>query len=150
MIYFIQAEKTGLIKIGYSNNPKERCFILKSSNADNLCILKIIEGNSRGESELHKKFRKFRHHNEWYYPNKEILNFIAETDSYLLGNNFENELEVDGERPIIYDIEQPIICQCCQIPMQLKSKDRYKDWYECPKCENIICVYNSFDDFVEH
>lgn len=150
MIYFIQAEKTGLIKIGYSNNPKERCFILKSSNADNLCILKIIEGNRRGESELHKKFRKFKHHNEWYYPNKEILNFIAETDSYILKEDLECELEEDYEKSIINDIEQPIKCPSCQIPLQLKSNERYKDWYGCPKCEYILCVYHSFADFVEH
>ena len=77
MIYFMQAEKTGLIKIGYSKNPKERCFILKSSNADNLCILKIIEGNSRGESELHKKFSKYQHHGECG-PHLDLRRGVAE------------------------------------------------------------------------
>ena len=43
MLYFIQAKKTGLIKIGFSTNPKDRCSILKSFNADKLRILKIIE-----------------------------------------------------------------------------------------------------------
>jgi len=150
MLYFIQAKKTGLIKIGFSTNPKDRCSILKSFNADKLRILKIIEGNSRGEYDLHKRFRKYRHHNEWYYPNQEILDFIAKTDSYILKEDLECELEEDYKKHIINHKEQPIKCPSCQIPLLIKSNERYKDWYECPKCEYIVCVYHSFRDFLEH
>ena len=146
MLYFIQAKKTRLIKIGFSTNPKDRCRILKSFNADSLRILKIIKGNRTGENDLHKRFRKYRHHNEWYYPNQEILDFIEETDSYILKEDLECEIEEDYRN----HKKQHLKCPSCQIPLQLKSKERFKDWYECPKCEYNACVYHSFKDFVDH
>jgi len=76
--YFIQGEKTELIKIGISvkNCPCSRYAALQASSPDKLLILGIIRGNH--ERKLHKMFLEYWSHGEWFYPNPKLLDFISE------------------------------------------------------------------------
>ena len=75
-IYFLYAEKANAIKIGYSVNLEERFTEIQSHNAEDLDLLKVVSGDLQWEKALHKQFRKYRLHHEWYVLNTELLDLI--------------------------------------------------------------------------
>ena len=76
MIYFIKALNSGLIKIGYTKNVGERVASLRSNSPEELHILKITEGDIEDEKRIHNKFKHFNERNEWFRPEKSLLDFI--------------------------------------------------------------------------
>ena len=81
-VYFFQAKMTGRIKIGHSVNPYYRLETLRSMNQDSrIKILLLIGGDRKKESELHRKFKKYHHHGEWFEPSQEILGYIENYSS---------------------------------------------------------------------
>ena len=77
-VYFIQGKITGYIKIGFSTNSLARIQILRKSNGEELEILHIIKDTSRQqEKDLHKKFKQYHLHDEWYRPGEKLLTFIT-------------------------------------------------------------------------
>ncbi len=57
MIYFIQAGKNGPIKIGKSENPKERLSQLQTANYQKLILLWILpENDAWTEDSVHEMF----------------------------------------------------------------------------------------------
>ena len=76
-IYFIQADN-GLIKIGFSGDPKRRLKGLKTMCPIGLELLAVFEGSTGEEEKLHERFKKHRVHGEWFKPRKIILKYINE------------------------------------------------------------------------
>jgi len=76
-VYFIQAGQNGPIKIGYTKNYKARIQFGQTFNHNKLRFLKIIQADISLESELHRKFSKYRIRGEWFEPSKEILDYVA-------------------------------------------------------------------------
>src|SRR5260370_13196069 len=80
MIYFVQANKLKLIKIGRTNatNLIERLKMMQIGSPDRLTILATIDNDFDygGESKIHKKFKYLKEYGEWYRPEKELLDFI--------------------------------------------------------------------------
>ena len=76
MTYFIQGEKTGLIKIGTSNNPMHRLMELQIGSPDTLIMLKYVDSLTYPETELHQRFKHLRRHGEWFYPDPDLTRFI--------------------------------------------------------------------------
>lgn len=76
MIYFIQREDNGYIKIGYSKDVPTRMLSLRMYTR--LTLLGQCEGDVEFEQGLHRKFNKFRVHGEWFHPSPGILDFIAQ------------------------------------------------------------------------
>ena len=76
MIYFIQSDENGLIKIGSSTDPERRLRELQTSSNAPLRILLTLPGTSEEEALLHERFRNYRQQGEWYLPLKELLDFI--------------------------------------------------------------------------
>lgn len=76
-IYFIQCE-TGEIKIGSANNVRKRLAILQIGCPFKLILLKTIRIRDCNltETDLFKKFKKYRKFGEWFHPVAEILKFI--------------------------------------------------------------------------
>ena len=82
-VYFIQEENNGLIKIGYSDNPKDRLRSLQVSSPNKLKIIKVVDGNFDRERFIHYKFSKFSVRGEWFSPNSELVEYINNLeDSY--------------------------------------------------------------------
>jgi len=80
MIYFIQAGKNGPIKIGYTKNKqtfKTRLKTLQIANPEKLRLRCLIKGSMTAEHSLHRKFRHFYIHGEWFQPNKILLTHIT-------------------------------------------------------------------------
>lgn len=75
-IYFIQGERTRLIKIGVANNYRARFNDIQVYCPDKLILLAVRRGSLTDEQNLHKRFAEFRQHGEWFLPAEPILTFI--------------------------------------------------------------------------
>lgn len=67
-IYFIQAESSGLVKIGWATCPKTRMAQMQAHGPLKLLLLHSEPGNGREEAELHRQFTADRQHGEWFAP----------------------------------------------------------------------------------
>jgi hypothetical protein len=74
LVYFIQSERGGPIKIGRSTRRSisARLSTLRSSSPANLVVRRLLEGGAQAERELHERFSAFRLHGEWFHPDAEI------------------------------------------------------------------------------
>jgi hypothetical protein len=78
MIYFIQDEATGLIKIGRSVRPiEERIKELQTGCPGKLTMLATIEEDESSERELHEVFAEDRVGGEWFRPSSYLLRTMA-------------------------------------------------------------------------
>ena len=83
MIYFIQNTETKHIKIGYSDNVRNRLSDLQISSPHELTILTICEGGIELEKELHNKFNDYYVRGEWFNPSEELINYVNEFPPYV-------------------------------------------------------------------
>jgi hypothetical protein len=76
LTYFVQGEKTGLIKIGvtWGNCPCHRIKAMQIGSPDLLSVLGVLIGNH--EKKLHKQFLSMWSHGEWFQPDATLLDFI--------------------------------------------------------------------------
>ena len=77
MIYFIRAEITKKIKIGFTTKSiSERMYPMHSISPDSLTFIGGMAGGKVEEKRLHQKFKSLHSHAEWYNESKELLHFI--------------------------------------------------------------------------
>ena len=80
MIYFVQGQRTQLVKIGYSTNKdtfKKRLSQLQCQNADTLVVLRTMAGGRLTESALHLKHKGARVQGEWFKFSASLKRDIA-------------------------------------------------------------------------
>jgi hypothetical protein len=65
-LYFIQADKTGLIKIGRSKHPKKRLKELQTGCGTKLKLIAVFEGKGSYETTMHDKLKPWRKKGEWF------------------------------------------------------------------------------------
>ncbi len=65
-LYFIQSNKTGLIKIGRAKNPHKRIRELQTGNGEELRLIAYFKGWAWRERDLHELLKDFRLHGEWF------------------------------------------------------------------------------------
>lgn len=97
IVYFIQGEKTKLVKIGKTSNTiPERLAKLQTGSPDKLRLIGICFGPTCTERMLHNKFKEHRRHGEWFFPSSELTRFVevncfkninAADSAYLLCNS---------------------------------------------------------------
>lgn len=75
MIYFIQGERTKLVKIGRSAHLTKRLMTLQTGSAEWLTCLAVIE-NVDSEAWYHERFEAARVHGEWFEPTEQLMTFI--------------------------------------------------------------------------
>lgn len=75
-IYFIQSENNDLIKIGFTVDLNRRIKMLQNMSPVKLKLLGSQKGSINDERKLHKRFKKYRSHGEWFEPKKIIINYI--------------------------------------------------------------------------
>jgi hypothetical protein len=75
MVYFVQGEKTGLIKIGKSSNFTRRLANLRNGGPDRLTCLAVIV-RAYDDTVYHDRFSNDRVHGEWFKPSEKLMNFI--------------------------------------------------------------------------
>lgn len=81
LIYFIQNKETKNIKIGYSVNTLNRLSSGQSFSAEDLILLVEIEGVTKDEKALHKRFSHLRIKREWFKPGQDLLEYIDEINN---------------------------------------------------------------------
>lgn len=78
VIYFLQVEGGGPIKIGFTcANPADRAKALQRSSPYLLTWIGYFPAASTIEAELHKLFASDRIRSEWFHPTQRIYDFIA-------------------------------------------------------------------------
>lgn len=75
MIYFLQGEQTGLIKIGKSANVADRLMKLQIGSPDLLTCLAVIE-KENDDAKYHTRFRHDWVRGEWFKPSEKLRAFI--------------------------------------------------------------------------
>lgn len=76
-VYFIRDAVLPKVKIGHSWSPTHRMRTLKSELRRDLQLLKTLPGGRTEESELHKRFKEYRLHGEWFELSDAIVRFIG-------------------------------------------------------------------------
>lgn len=76
MIYFVQAEEHGFIKIGTTSNMRKRYDQLKKSVGWDLTLLGMMEGGFNEEQAIHRRFTAFRAVGEWYNDDPAVMDYI--------------------------------------------------------------------------
>ncbi len=67
MIYFIGEDHgDNPIKIGYTNNVKQRLAQLRTSTHEDIKILATLEGDFSVEKKIHKSLSEYRVNREWF------------------------------------------------------------------------------------
>jgi len=129
-LYFIQCGNDGPIKIGISSNTDKRLFELEPFSPYELRILKIVKNGGQGlERKLHKKFADLRLKNEWFEPDKKLLEYIK-------------NLKTQPKRSIVKSVEEQINSAEIQI-IANKAIERYErtihhDIKEGMGCKDIV------------
>ena len=79
MIYFLQAEVIGRIKIGYAaaDRLEHRISCLRVASPVPLKLLGAIRGNRAKERRLHLRFADARVCGEWFEPSPVLARYIA-------------------------------------------------------------------------
>ena len=75
-VYFIQGSKSGLIKIGHSQDPRARHKTLRTMGGEPIVLLAYTPGARQAETELHQRFQQQRRHGEWFSPSPELLEIV--------------------------------------------------------------------------
>ncbi len=78
-VYFVQAERLGLIKIGVATDVMSRLRSLQACSPDRLVLLGLLRCHNfgRSEKEIHARFEAFRAHGEWFFPDDSLLTWIG-------------------------------------------------------------------------
>lgn len=76
LVYVIQGEKTGLVKIGSTLDVSQRLAAHQCGSPDRLCVLWSGAGGSKAESAAHRALIASRSHGEWYRPTTAVLRLI--------------------------------------------------------------------------
>lgn len=77
MIYFIQAEDGGHIKIGTTIRLSARLKQLCNDHGTGLRVLAVTDGTFDTEKTLHQRFAHLRVVNEWFEPGDDLIGFIV-------------------------------------------------------------------------
>lgn len=77
-VYFIQADGSGSIKIGYTKHLNSRVKGLQTSSPVPLKLITSMKGGRSIERALHARFSDLRIRGEWFRPDPELLKYIEE------------------------------------------------------------------------
>lgn len=73
VVYFVQPDSSGPIKIGFARNMAKRLVNLQSGNHERLVVRATTLGTQADERAYHARFAEYRLHGEWFSPHPEIL-----------------------------------------------------------------------------
>lgn len=78
MIYFVEADGAGAIKIGFvaGEDAADRVRDLQTGSPVPLRLLGTMPGTLQDENDLHRRFASARIHGEWFRPTPELLAII--------------------------------------------------------------------------
>jgi len=81
MIYFIGNREIKKVKIGYAKNIIRRLKSISAHSPVEVEILGFMKGDVNGEHAIHRHFKEFRLHKEWFELSSPIEKFIENIDN---------------------------------------------------------------------
>ena len=75
-VYFIAADRSGLVKIGVARDPAARLRQIAGMSPEPLRIAMVIDGGEAKEKELHREFSEHRSHGEWFHMQGAVLDWL--------------------------------------------------------------------------
>ena len=78
VVYFVQAGKSGPIKIGFATDLTKRIASLQTGCPDDLRLLAVVDGGREVERRMHNRVAGDRIRGEWFRPTAEVLALVAE------------------------------------------------------------------------
>ena len=96
MVYLL--ENSGYYKVGSTQNLQTRLQSYKTNNPTNTVVLDIIElAGEIEENQLHQLLEKYKHRNEWYIKDKNVIKiwneFKSKNKPLLNSKQIQNLLE---------------------------------------------------------
>lgn len=76
-VYYVRAEGTGLIKIGFARDVARRLHNLRAASASRLSVVHTVPGRLADERAAHVRFARLRSHREWFREEGELAAFLA-------------------------------------------------------------------------
>lgn len=76
-VYFIRCKTTGLVKIGFSDNPWSRLSKIQSDNPGELEMLSIVPLGRDFEAAVHRMFEKEHVRGEWFTHSPALAAYIG-------------------------------------------------------------------------
>ena len=100
LIYFIQSGDAGYIKIGHTNDIRQRLTSLQTGSGEVLHLRATMNGTDNDEKRLHQRFKRARKHGEWFEPTPKLLTFIAglQTRSHNTNNEPDDYRRKEAEQ----------------------------------------------------
>lgn len=77
VVYFVQGENGGPIKIGRTDDLAKRLVGLSTSSPERLVVLAAVPGTAADERAVHDHFAAARHKGEWFHPTPGLMAFAA-------------------------------------------------------------------------
>lgn len=81
MIYFVQETDGSPVKIGFTKSLGDRKHGLLGYGFAKLQVLGVMDGERKEERSLHLRFAHLKVFGEWFHPEPELLDFIAQNAS---------------------------------------------------------------------
>lgn len=91
-VYFVQMDRIGPIKIGYTKNIGKRIVTLQISSPYPLRLLCLFPTDELSEKEIHHCYNDSRLEGEWFLPHPVILADIDEINMNNLKSGFVNPI----------------------------------------------------------
>ena len=143
-VYFIQADESGPIKIGFTaDDPLRRLNQLQTGNASTLKLLGSIKGTAVEEKELHAELSEWRLQGEWFEPHPTVLGTIqnalarSATTKQCLHCSFCFRCEHDGPEIMMRGPAEANICEAC-IAICVQVVEDYRSVHPFPFVENHL------------
>jgi hypothetical protein len=130
-VYFIQAVRTGKIKIGFTVNPKSRLRSMQTGSSSKLKLLSLWPATRAAERKLHEYFAEYRRDGEWFqmvHPDVALIQAIigaAETPISEVVYSSAGRAFYPSSSVTIYDA--PNVCRgmmaaCAELARRLENK----------------------------
>jgi len=76
LIYFIQQQPDGPIKVGLSKDPWSRCEQLQIGNPAPIKVIGVAWGGADLEADIHRSFSHLKIRGEWFKPSDKLHELI--------------------------------------------------------------------------
>jgi len=79
-VYFVEAERLGLVKIGVATRARHRLRNLQIGSPDRLVLHGVVytDDPHRLERGYHSTWKHLRRHGEWFEPDDDLREFLVE------------------------------------------------------------------------
>jgi len=121
-VYFIREEKSGLIKIGYSDNPQKRLKSLQTGQTKDLEIIMSVKGGVKLEAVLHKAFDCWRVRGEWFLLNRKQIEQAAKIAIQHAITHSEKEYYYPDKEEIAIKADHDVLEMPDALEMQERSE----------------------------